>query len=140
MRFSEFLKELGISQDLIKRVNYDFDLDLALKEAKSRSNPIRVKSRIGGLSFFREGNSLYKVSCPHCGSRVWADPFCSNCGRAMDLPYNGLGWDIPAKKAKDLWELRRLARRWGYEVIKKDELTRLKKKAGEWVENKNKEE
>jgi len=140
MRFSEFLRSLGIDKNLIEKIN-DFDLDLALKEAKSRSNPIRVKSRIGGLSFFREGNSTYKVSCPHCGSRVWADFHCSVCGRAMDLPYNrSLGWDIPAQRAKDLYELRRLARRWGYEVIKKDELTRLKKKAGEWVENKNKEE
>jgi len=135
MKFSEFLKNLGINQDLIEKINFDFDLDLALKEAKSKSKTIRVKSQRGGLLFFKEGNSTYKVSCPHCKNKVWADFHCSACGRAMDLPYNGLGWDIPAQRARDLYESRRLARRWGYEVIRKDELARLRKKAGEQTEN-----
>ena len=128
MKVKDFLASLGISEALLQAIPDNLELPETKKRPRpSRGSKVRPKTRVEGV-FFKAGNSTYKVECPWCGQKVWADYHCSACGRVMEKPSDDF---IPAQRAREIYQARKLARKWGYEVIKKEDLARLKKQAGE---------
>ncbi len=113
MRLKDFLSELGIDQDLIKQVPDNIYLG---KTTKRRGPKIKIKSKPMGF-YYRSGISTYKVKCPHCGAKVFASYTCPECGRCMEVPKSD---PVPIQKARDLKKARELAKKWGYEVVKKN--------------------
>jgi len=114
MKLKDFLAELGISQDLIQKVPDNIHLP---EKAPRRSRGAKIKAKSKPLFFYYRNNiSLHKVKCPYCGAKVFASYTCPECGRCMEVPKEDT---VPIQKARDLRKARELARKWGYEVVKK---------------------
>ena len=114
MKLKDFLISLGINQNLIRQIPEHIHLPEKAPR-RSRGAKIKIKSKPIGF-YYRSGISLHKVKCPYCGAKVWASYTCSNCGRCMEVPKED---PVPIQKARDLKRARELAKKWGYEVVKK---------------------
>ena len=78
----------------------------------------KIKSRPQWWYYFNN-NPTYKVSCPYCGSKVFPDFRCSNCGKPLDTFLEQKYQEaISGEMARDLDLARRLARKWGYDLVK----------------------
>jgi len=104
MRGLEILREFGIDPD-----------SLPVPTTGPRQK-IHIKNKPQWW-YLRNNNPTYKCTCPHCGHKVWPNERCSNCGKPLDYSLIQKEF-IEGEKARDLDLARRLAKKWGYKLVK----------------------
>ena len=106
MRGLEILREFGIDPD-----------SLPIPTTGPRQK-IKPKQRPQWWYYFHN-NPTYQVVCPYCHTRIYPDLRCSNCGKPLDTFLQQKYEEaISGEMARDLDLARRLARKWGYDLIK----------------------